>query len=97
MLVKHKLLKFWDEGTSISLVYIMGKPFSSAIGWLWGFVDKQKATDMVALCRDPTFLIRFSDSQLGAISIAFICRDEQGGTLTSGLISGNIGKLESYV
>uniref|UniRef100_A0A0R3RLI8 SH2 domain-containing protein n=1 Tax=Elaeophora elaphi TaxID=1147741 RepID=A0A0R3RLI8_9BILA len=59
-LIKHKLLKFWDEG------------------WLIGFISKQDASSQMVRAPHPTFLLRFSDTQTGAVSIGFVCDDEDG-------------------
>ncbi|VDN29503.1 unnamed protein product [Gongylonema pulchrum] len=59
-LIKHKLLKFWDEG------------------WLIGFISKQKASSQMVSAPHSTFLLRFSDTQTGAVSIGFVCDDEEG-------------------
>lgn len=36
-----------------------------------GFVNKQQAHDMLVNKRDGTFLLRFSDSEIGGITIAW--------------------------
>ncbi|KAL3982794.1 Signal transducer and activator of transcription 1 [Acanthocheilonema viteae] len=59
-LIKHKLLKFWDEG------------------WLIGFISKQDASSQMVRAPHSTFLLRFSDTQTGAVSIGFVCDDEDG-------------------
>ncbi|KAL1491221.1 hypothetical protein ABEB36_011852 [Hypothenemus hampei] len=41
-------------------------------GAIMGFVKKKEAEDMLASCLAGTFLLRFSDSELGGITIAFI-------------------------
>ncbi|VIO87448.1 Uncharacterized protein BM_BM6729 [Brugia malayi] len=67
-LIKHKLLKFWDEG------------------WLIGFISKQDASSQMVRTPHPTFLLRFSDTQTGAVSIGFVCDDEGG----KGILLSNI-------
>ncbi|VDM94910.1 unnamed protein product [Thelazia callipaeda] len=57
-LIKHKLLKFWNEG------------------WLIGFISKQDASSQMVSAPHLTFLLRFSDTQTGAVSIGFVCDDE---------------------
>jgi hypothetical protein len=73
-LIKQKLLKFWDEGLSelrrrVSLS-------SSYLGWLVGFISKQDASQRMLMCPNPTFLLRFSDTQTGAVSIGFVCEED---------------------
>ncbi|VDK77771.1 unnamed protein product [Litomosoides sigmodontis] len=59
-LIKHKLVKFWDEG------------------WLIGFISKQHASSQMVMAPHPTFLLRFSDTQTGAVSIGFVCDGDDG-------------------
>ncbi|MFH4980014.1 hypothetical protein AB6A40_006723 [Gnathostoma spinigerum] len=44
-------------------------------GWLIGFVSKQDASAKMVNAPHPTFLLRFSDTQTGAVSIGFVCED----------------------
>lgn len=41
-------------------------------GLILGFVRKKQAEDMLANCASGTFLMRFSDSELGGITIAWV-------------------------
>ncbi|MCP9265854.1 Signal transducer and activator of transcription 1 [Dirofilaria immitis] len=45
-------------------------------GWLIGFISKQDASSQMVGAPHPTFLLRFSDTQTGAVSIGFVCDDE---------------------
>ncbi|EYB92848.1 hypothetical protein Y032_0189g1188 [Ancylostoma ceylanicum] len=47
-------------------------------GWLVGFISKQDASQSMMLSSHPTFLLRFSDTQTGAVSIGFVCEDDDG-------------------
>lgn len=47
-------------------------------GWLIGFISKQDASSQMVRAPHPTFLLRFSDTQTGAVSIGFVCDDEDG-------------------
>uniref|UniRef100_A0A158PBV6 SH2 domain-containing protein n=1 Tax=Angiostrongylus cantonensis TaxID=6313 RepID=A0A158PBV6_ANGCA len=47
-------------------------------GWLVGFISKQDASQSMMLSNHPTFLLRFSDTQTGAVSIGFVCEDDDG-------------------
>lgn len=47
-------------------------------GWLIGFISKQDASSQMVSAPHPTFLLRFSDTQTGAVSIGFVCDDEDG-------------------
>jgi hypothetical protein len=40
-------------------------------GYLLGFISKQQATNVLTRNQHPSFLLRFSDSQAGTVSIAF--------------------------
>lgn len=45
-------------------------------GWLVGFISKQEASERMLMCQNPTFLLRFSDTQTGAVSIGFVCEED---------------------
>ncbi|CAB3410037.1 unnamed protein product [Caenorhabditis bovis] len=45
-------------------------------GWLVGFISKHDASVIMVNNRRPCFLIRFSDSQTGAISIGFLADED---------------------
>ncbi|KJH48634.1 STAT protein, DNA binding domain protein [Dictyocaulus viviparus] len=47
-------------------------------GWLVGFISKQDASQSMMMSSHPTFLLRFSDTQTGAVSIGFVCEDDDG-------------------
>ncbi|VDO45364.1 unnamed protein product [Brugia timori] len=76
-LIKHKLLKFWDEG------------------WLIGFISKQDASSQMVRTPHPTFLLRFSDTQTGAVSIGFVC-DDEGGKVPFHLSPFSIKDLDQF-
>lgn len=52
-------------------------------GYILGFVRKKQAEEMLSTCANGTFLMRFSDSELGGITIAWIC-----GKISCNLMSG---------
>uniref|UniRef100_A0A7E4VN95 Signal transducer and activator of transcription n=1 Tax=Panagrellus redivivus TaxID=6233 RepID=A0A7E4VN95_PANRE len=45
-------------------------------GWLIGFISKQDASAYMLNRPHPTFLLRFSDTQTGAVSIGFVCEED---------------------
>ncbi|KAL7073899.1 hypothetical protein ACQ4LE_006523 [Meloidogyne hapla] len=45
-------------------------------GWLVGFISKHEASERMLMCHNPTFLLRFSDTQTGAVSIGFVCEED---------------------
>ncbi|VDP26686.1 unnamed protein product, partial [Heligmosomoides polygyrus] len=47
-------------------------------GWLVGFISKNDASQSMMQSSHPTFLLRFSDTQTGAVSIGFVCEDDDG-------------------
>uniref|UniRef100_A0A1I8A4R3 Signal transducer and activator of transcription n=1 Tax=Steinernema glaseri TaxID=37863 RepID=A0A1I8A4R3_9BILA len=47
-------------------------------GWLVGFISKQDASTRMMNAPMPTFLLRFSDTQTGAVSIGFVCEEDDG-------------------
>ncbi|KAK6012426.1 hypothetical protein OSTOST_22428 [Ostertagia ostertagi] len=47
-------------------------------GWLVGFISKHDASQSMMMSSHSTFLLRFSDTQTGAVSIGFVCEDDDG-------------------
>lgn len=47
-------------------------------GVVWGFVSRREAEDMLLKKPNGTFLLRFSDSELGGVSIAWVAENESG-------------------
>jgi signal transducer and activator of transcription 5B len=45
-------------------------------GWLIGFISKNDASQRMLTASYPTFLLRFSDTQTGAVSIGFVCEED---------------------
>ncbi|CAD5219374.1 unnamed protein product [Bursaphelenchus okinawaensis] len=45
-------------------------------GWLIGFISKNDASNRMCMSPMPTFLLRFSDTQTGAVSIGFVCEED---------------------
>lgn len=43
-------------------------------GLIMGFVERETAESLISNCKTGTFLLRFSDSILGAITIALLAR-----------------------
>lgn len=43
-----------------------------ADGSIIGFIKKQEAEELLATCKSGTFLLRFSDSELGGVTIAWV-------------------------
>lgn len=85
-LIRLKLLKFWDEGLFMIffwfeffyVVLALKFSFCNSTGWLIGFISKQDASSQMVNALHSTFLLRFSDTQTGAVSIGFVCDDEDG-------------------
>ncbi|KAF1756024.1 hypothetical protein GCK72_012477 [Caenorhabditis remanei] len=46
-------------------------------GWCIGFISKHDASQSMMMSPHSSFLLRFSDTQTGAVSIGFVC-DEEG-------------------
>lgn len=68
------------------------------IGWLIGFISKQDASSQMVMAPHPTFLLRFSDTQTGAVSIGFVCDDDDGkGKFISVVNNKSYLKLISFV
>ncbi|CAN99759.1 Signal transducer and activator of transcription 1 [Caenorhabditis elegans] len=47
-------------------------------GWCIGFISKNDASQSMMMCQHSSFLLRFSDSQTGAVSIGFVCEEADG-------------------
>ncbi|CAL2038733.1 unnamed protein product [Caenorhabditis brenneri] len=47
-------------------------------GWCIGFISKHDAAQQMMLCQHPSFLLRFSDTLTGAVSIGFVCEEPDG-------------------
>jgi len=45
-------------------------------GYIMGFVSKTHAEDHLMACEGGTFLLRFSDSELGGVTIAYVRQDQ---------------------
>ena len=46
-----------------------------------GFISRQEAEDFLHKSENGTFLIRFSDSELGGVTVAWITVNETGTTV----------------
>ncbi|OQR70404.1 signal transducer and activator of transcription 5A-like [Tropilaelaps mercedesae] len=47
-------------------------------GLLWGFISRRETEDLLLQKQDGTFLLRFSDSELGGVSVAWVSGRQQG-------------------
>ncbi|ULT93174.1 hypothetical protein L5515_010141 [Caenorhabditis briggsae] len=47
-------------------------------GWCIGFISKHDASQSMCMLPNTSFLLRFSDTQTGAVSIGFVCQDDDG-------------------
>lgn len=45
-------------------------------GLIMGFVSKHKAEDLLMACNHGTYLLRYSDSELGGVTIAYVRQDQ---------------------
>lgn len=64
--------------TTLMSLYI-SLPFFRAI---LGFVNKQQAQDMLMSKPNGTFLLRFSDSEIGGITIAWVAENPNKAGMT---------------
>jgi len=48
-------------------------------GLIMGFVSKNRAEELLMGCTPGTFLLRYSDSELGGVTIAYMQQDQMGG------------------
>lgn len=56
-------------------------------GSIMGFVGRRQAEEMLKNSKSGTFLLRFSDSELGGVTIAWMYEDTTKGTATYTLLS----------
>ena len=68
-------LEFSRKSFKNSLITWM---ISSHFRLLMGFISRQEAEDFLHKSQDGTFLIRFSDSELGGVTVAWITVNEAG-------------------
>jgi len=47
-------------------------------GYIMAFVSKNRAEELLTACEGGTFLLRFSDSELGGVTIAYVRQDRSG-------------------
>jgi len=47
-------------------------------GYIMAFVSKNRAEELLTACVGGTFLLRFSDSELGGVTIAYVRQDQRG-------------------
>ena len=79
------LLRFSDSeigGITIALVNYANWfliDFTLIDSLIIGFISKQKAQDWLLMRPTGTFLLRFSDSEIGGITIAWVSDDNLGG------------------
>lgn len=52
-----------------------------------GFISKQYVSKLLSMKPDGTFLLRFSDSEIGGVTIAYVIRG-QDGERGSGAVQG---------
>ena len=62
---------FWEWFLSMLLLTMNHLKLLWKKGYVLGFVEKAKAEDMLLQQPKGTFLLRFSDSTLGAVTIAY--------------------------
>lgn len=67
-------------------IYIQFSSFFFFFRAILGFVNKQQAQDMLMSKPNGTFLLRFSDSEIGGITIAWVAENpNKAGTAAKGL------------
>lgn len=54
---------------------------------IMGFISKQYVCKLLSMQPDGTFLLRFSDSEIGGVTIAYVMRGKDGET-GSGAVQG---------
>lgn len=67
---------FWDWFYAIMKLTLNQLRGPWADGHIMGFISKQQAEDLLMNCAPGTFLLRFSDSELGGVTIAFVQEKE---------------------
>lgn len=61
--------------------------------YIMGFIDKQSAENLLLKCKPGTFLLRFSDSELGGLTIAFLKLNENNSSYVLNIEPLNSKKL----
>ncbi|XP_065217021.1 signal transducer and activator of transcription 5B-like [Planococcus citri] len=75
---KHKLITFWEWLYAImKLTKDHLEPFWKA-GRIHGFLDKNQVEGMLKTCPNGTFVLRYSNSVLGAVHVAWVGKDTNG-------------------
>eukprot|EP00052_Salpingoeca_macrocollata_P026954 m.253488 g.253488 ORF g.253488 m.253488 type:complete len:390 (-) comp22673_c3_seq4:35-1204(-) len=69
---------FWQWFYGITEIIKKQLSGAWADGSVFGFVSRTQAIDMLASCATGTFLLRFSDSEVGGITVAWVSADEHG-------------------
>lgn len=68
----HTAFSLLFENITINFLFFFSTYFFRAI---LGFVNKQQAQDMLMSKPNGTFLLRFSDSEIGGITIAWVAEN----------------------
>ncbi|XP_065218288.1 signal transducer and activator of transcription 5B-like isoform X2 [Planococcus citri] len=75
---EKKLITFWEWFYAImKLTKQHLEPFWKA-GKIHGFVDKEQVEKMLSTCPDGTFVLRYSNTVLGAVHVAWVGPDTNG-------------------
>jgi hypothetical protein len=61
-----------------------------------GFIRKKQAEEMLSSCASGTFLLRFSDSELGGVTIAWVGGGETANDLSNRIFSVYVQKQKSH-
>lgn len=79
--MRDRAFTFWDwfYGAADLIRKHLSGPWNA--GLIQGFVSKDKVQRMLQTCAPGTFILRFSDSAVGGITIAWIGEDEAGNKL----------------
>lgn len=67
-----RIFTFWDWFYAVMKLTRDQLRGPWAEGLIIGFINKRQAEEMLAKCLPGTFLLRFSDSELGGITIAWV-------------------------
>ena len=66
---------FWDTLYHVMMLNVNHMLGSWSEGYIVGFVFKDHAEELLMAMEGGTFLLHFSDSELGRVSIAYVCND----------------------
>eukprot|EP00127_Corallochytrium_limacisporum_P005000 Clim_evm23s196 gene=Clim_evmTU23s196 len=76
--LQNRNFTFWEWFYGIEEVVKRHLVATWKAGLIVGFIGKQHAQDLLLQCQPGTFILRFSDSEIGGMSVAWVSQNEDG-------------------